>query len=429
MKRTYLPILVLLAFSPSLAYGYGEGADIPEGSRIIHLLTNEARCNTVEALAECGTNCSEGITGCHQEVLAPLYWHDGLYRAAQFHAVMLNSMDANEKQPCMQHDSPCVLKDDVATTFPNQCDGTPACACDGGTATCGDSGTASYQRVQKFAGSYSAENLAATPAGDSSAYEAFIMWLYENGNGAGCAWSGSNGHRFNILGSFKNIGVGFTSARQGKWYGIASQDFNAAAPAEKPALTSGAGYKDKTSLWFKTHYYSSTAAAKVTVSIAGVKTELSKTRGTETNGTYGSNAIAEPATCAEYYFEATDTSGTVTRFPTTGVLLYHCDKSWKNTNDSSEPGGNEPGGNEPGGNEPGGNEPGGNQPGGNDPGSSNPDSSDSGTSDESGTDSDKNGGSDSDCSAVIGSRTRSSATVFLGILAGMLVWFRRRRRV
>ena len=332
MKRAFLVLGIAIAGLPSTAFGYGEGADIPEGARVIHLLTNEARTNTKDALADCGADrCSEG-PDCHPEVLAPVYWDDDLFHAAQFHANMLNAIDASDKTPCMQHNSPCTLRDDVASRYPGKCDGSPSCACEGGTATCGTNGTSASQRVKMFAQNYSSENLAST----STPYGAFMLWLYENANGDGCEWSMNNGHRFNILGKSKRIGVGYTEAREGKYYGITSQDFNAIAPEETPALTSGAAYKANKILWFKTHYYSDIPVSRVQVIVDGETYALEKTRGTENNGVYGSNSIVEPLECAEYYFEALDTAGNEVRFPTTGNLLYGCDKSWKKSGGDSE---------------------------------------------------------------------------------------------
>ena len=323
--RALITVGIAMVILPSFAYGYGEGADIPEGARVIHLLTNEARTNTKEALANCGEACSEGLD-CHPEVLEPVYWDDDLFRAAQFHANMLNAINGSDKTPCMQHNSPCTLKSNAADRFPGRCDGTPGCACEGGEAECGTQGTTAGARVKMFAGSYSAENLAST---SSTPYGAFMLWLHENAKGDGCEWSMNNGHRFNILGKSRRVGVGYTDAREGMYYGITAQDFDGIAPEETPALTAGAGYKEKGTLWFKAHYFSKTPAQKVSVTIDGVQTELVRTRGTDMNGVYGSNSIAEPPECAEYFFEATDQSGVVTRFPTTGVLLYACDHSWR----------------------------------------------------------------------------------------------------
>lgn len=322
--RAFIPLLTLTSLLPSLAYGYGEGADIPEGSRIIHLLTNEARTNTKDALASCGKACSEG-TDCHSEVLPPLYWDDGLYRAAQFHSNMLNDTPDTPKAPCIQHYSPCTLNSDVANKFPQECNGSPSCACTAHQAKCDEDGTAPQARVMMFADSFSAENLASAL---SNPYDSFMLWLYEDGNGSGCKQDSNNGHRFNILSAATRMGVGYALPQQGKYYGVATQDFSKTKPTETPALTAGAAYSDNSALWFKTHYYAKTAASKVTVTLDGEQTELTKTRGTETNGVYGTKTITTPANCAKYYFEATDTSGTTTRFPTTGFLLYHCESAW-----------------------------------------------------------------------------------------------------
>ena len=77
MKRIFIITCVAVLSLPSVAFGYGEGADIPEAARAIHLMTNEARTNTKDALADCGKNCSEGKS-CHPEVLPPLYWDNNL---------------------------------------------------------------------------------------------------------------------------------------------------------------------------------------------------------------------------------------------------------------------------------------------------------------------------------------------------------------
>jgi hypothetical protein len=36
-----------------------------------------------------------------------------------------------------------------------------------------------------------------------------------------------------------------------------------------------------------------------------------------------------------YFFEAKDASGTITRYPTTGSLLYNCGSSWSSTEETS----------------------------------------------------------------------------------------------
>ena len=331
MKRSLILMMIACGtLLPATVFAYGEGEDISMDARAIHLLTNEARTNTREALATCGSNCSETLE-CYPETLPPLYWNDGLYRAAQFHANMLTSLH------CMQHDSPCTLVSTVATDFPDACDGNPSCACVGGTASCGSVGTKTFARIQMFASGASSENLASAIGAAGS----FDLWLFEDGEGSGCEFTMSNGHRWNILSSeSKSVGVGYASY-------IASQDFGWNAP-ETSVLTAGANYTKSGTTWFKTHYYHTVGATKVTLKLADQCIDLSKTRGTDTNGVWGTSEANASGNCVPYYFEAKDANGTVTRFPTTGSLLYNCDKSW--TADAAEScfasengGNNEPG--------------------------------------------------------------------------------------
>ena len=327
MRRLFSSTLfILCSLSAATAFGYGEGADIPIEARAIHLLTNEARCNTHEALANCGERCGEAA--CYDESMGPLYWNDNLFRAAQFHAQMLDYLKPAEKWSwCMQHDSPCVLKSTIGQDFPSKCDGNPSCACEAGKATCGDVGTKTFDRVRMFGTAGSAENLASV----STPLSTFQLWLFENSTSTECKYSGSNGHRWSILNkNNKAVGVGFGTS-------IASQDF-AGSSSETSAISSGAHYLDGKTLWFKMHYYSTSPAKSAVVNVGGTETALSRTRGTDTNGVWGTSEIAAPAKCAQYFFSATAADGTVTRYPTTGFLLYDCDngKSWFDPDAPSE---------------------------------------------------------------------------------------------
>ena len=308
---------MIMTLLPSTVMAYGEGEDISMDARAIHLLTNEARTNTREALALCGDNCSETIE-CYAETLPPLYWDDGLYKAAQFHANMLSYIT------CMQHDSPCTLVSTVASDFPDTCDGNPTCACVEKSATCGSVGTQTYSRIQMFASQPNSENLASA----IGAVGSFELWIYEDGNGSGCEFTPHNGHRWNILSSSsKFVGVGYASY-------IASQDFGLMG-TKGGALSSGAHYAKGGSTWFKTHYYASNEVSKVTVKFADQCVDLSKTRGTLTNGVWGTSDISASGECVPYFFEAKDASGTITRYPTTGSLLYNCGSSWSSTEETS----------------------------------------------------------------------------------------------
>lgn len=308
---------MIMTLLPTAVMAYGEGEDIPMDARAIHLLTNEARTNTREALALCGDNCSETIE-CYAETLPPLYWDEGLYKAAQFHANMLSYIT------CMQHDSPCTLVSTVASDFPDKCDGNPTCACVEKSATCKNVGTKTFERIRMFASQPTSENLASA----IGAVRSFELWLYEDGNGSGCEFTVYNGHRWNILSSSsKFVGVGYASY-------IASQDFGVMG-TNGGALSSGAHYVKDGSTWFKTHYYASNEVAKVTVKFADQCADLSKTRGTLTNGVWGTSDISASGECVPYFFEAKDANGTITRYPTTGSLLYNCGRSWNNTEGTS----------------------------------------------------------------------------------------------
>ena len=320
--KTFTTIsFLLLSGIPALAFGYGEGEDIPYESRAIHLMTNEARTAPREALADCGKNCSEGRE-CYEKSVAPLYWHEDLYRAAQFHANMMNDLS------CMQHASPCTLVSSVATDFPNTCDGKVACACEGGTAECRSTGTETFERIGMFykGGGSRAENIAQS-ASAGKPLPMFNQWLFEESSGS-CGKVSGNGHRASILSpTYHVIGVGVS----GK-YG--AQDFGDLNNSE--VLTSGSHYQEGEKLWFKTHFFSETKSAeKVVVAVKGECTLLEKTRGSNHNGIYGTSELTAPEACTPYYYEAEDSEGQKYRFPSTGSLLFDCDRSWQSESAAS----------------------------------------------------------------------------------------------
>ncbi len=342
-------VLAVLCGLPSISFAYGEGEDIPHGARVIHLLTNEARASIPDALAECGANCSEGLS-CFPETLPPLWWDNDLYRMAQFHTVLQAYLGCT-----CQHNSPCQISSTIGRDYPDTCDGHPACACTDGANTCNESGTDISVRARYFTSNFQGENVAWSGNGSydghkSGPYKTFFQWLHEKGNVSTCTRNSSNGHRFNILSSnYVTMGVGFDiqnvyySMWNTKYYGLyATQDFGNRT-SEKPVLTAGSNYiDDKSVLHFDTHYYSDVAASKVVLSLNGKCIELSRTHGTANNGSYGTTSVSEPDKCTPYMFEVQDAKGTVSRFPTSGSLLYSinttaklCDKSWQNVAVSS----------------------------------------------------------------------------------------------
>ncbi len=342
-------VLAVLCGIPSVSFAYGEGEDIPHGARVIHLLTNEARADVTDALAGCGSNCPEGLS-CFAETLPPLWWDNDLYRMAQFHTVLQAYLGCT-----CQHNSPCQISSTIGRDYPDTCDGHPACACTDGANTCNDTGTDISTRARYFTQYFQGENVAWSGNGSydghkSGPYKTFFQWLHEEGNTSTCTRNSSNGHRFNILSpNYVTLGVGFDiqnvyySIWNTKYYGLyATQDFGTKA-AEKPALTAGSNYlDDKSVLHFDTHYYSNVAASKVFLSLNGECIELSLTHGSDTNGSYGTTNVPEPGKCTPYMFEVQDAKGNISRFPSTGSLLYSinttaklCEKSWQNVSVSS----------------------------------------------------------------------------------------------
>ena len=327
----FITLTLVSTLVPTVVMAYGEGEDIPMDARAIHLLTNDARTDTTEALAECGTKCSEFAdnANCYDKALPPLYWDDAMYRAAQFHANMLTIISKADNKLCLQHDSPCTLVSTAATDFPATCDGNPTCACQGGKATCGTKGTGTFDRLEMF---FSSNGMSENLASAVGALESFRLWLLEDGRGDGCKFTGSNGHRWNILSKDnKAVGVGYTDR-------IAAQDFSYST-TENAVLTAGAHYTERTSAgtstWFKTHYYSTKAVEDVRLRLGNQCFVLTQTRGTKTHGTWGTHDASANGQCVAYFFEARASDGTISRFPTTGSLLYQCDKSWSNAEAAS----------------------------------------------------------------------------------------------
>ena len=336
MKETIaICSLIGLLSLPSLAFGYGEGDTIPYNARAIHLLVNEARCNPPEALKKCGDNCGEGVN-CYKDPREPLYWHDDLSASAQFFANMSGYAS------CMQHDTPCTLKSDIASKYPDKCDGNPSCACEGGSATCHSKGTEWNKRIALFSKAHGSggENIAYSSSHSASIkpLSTFNQWILEKSTDTKCGYNSENGHRYNILNpNYHAIGIGVSTTNTKSYYSV--QDFGSKYDGEKNPLTSGSHYLDLDgeTLNFKTHYFSDVKAHKVSLRINDTCVDLSKTRGSDTNGVYGTTKVKMPEKCTPYFFEAIAEDGTISRYPTSGSLLFSldgtpqkCDKSWEN---------------------------------------------------------------------------------------------------
>ena len=410
--------LMIAVLTPALSFAYGEGEDISENARAIHLLLNEARCDPAATIEACGDACIEGAE-CYASPRAPLFWRSDLARAAQFHAKVINEMS------CLMKASPCKLVSTIAQDYPDKCDGSVKCACDGGTAVCHTSLTTYSDRIKLFTGSEFgtiAENIALSIKPDS----VLSMLLYKNGGVAGsCEGDNSNEDRRNILSeAFNAVGIG-TEVK------FTVQDFSSNAK-EISVISAGSHYMTGTLLWFKAHYYSTKPAAKVMLVLGDGSdeercNELKLSAGTATNGIYSRSDITDLPQCTSYYFEVVDEDGTYTKYPTEGSLLYNCYHSWQNRHFASCLNPDDPGGEdhyvEP---KPGNHEdpvdPGTEDPDPIDPGTEDPDP---GTTDTPEPTSDSHSGSDG-CSATM---NHPGQFGWLGLLLAALSFgFIRRRR-
>ncbi len=310
---------------PAVAAAYGEGNDIPYESRAMHLMINEVRADIGKAIDICGNYCREG-KDCYDDSLHAVYWDNNLFRAAQFHAAMSSKM-TDTVFGCMQHNSPCQLADNFAADFPQNCDASPACACKDGKAKCGQSGTSASLRVNAFGTRFSGENLVA--ASNPLPHTLFYLLFHEDSTAdpEGCGFTANNGHRVNILSMHNAVGIGFA----GK---IGVQDFGLIDAPAQP-VSSGSHYIDaEKKLWFKLSYDAQTDAQIAYLAIGQSCRPLSLSIGNGKRGIWSIAGDQTAQSCAPYYYEVKDANGNITRYPTTGALLYDCDKSW--TDDPSD---------------------------------------------------------------------------------------------
>ena len=317
-------IFLCVMVMPAMAFGYGEGGDIPMLARALHLLSNQARSDTEAALAECGDHCLESES--YEDSMAPLYWDEQLGNVAQFYANLIGP------KGCLQHQPPCTLKSDIAKNYPDKCDGSESCACEEGEITCGQKIGGTFERLNVFWEGHNkehggvAENLL-YKSNLSDAVAVFGVWINEDGKV-------STGHRRTILRPDLNIvGIGVNNK-------IATQDFTILKnkSIEEP-ISSGAVYTHNQVTTFAMHYYHAklkVVRAAIVIGAEGCY-KLELMAGANQNGVYSirldeMEEIASSA-CTPFYFEAELSDGSVARYPTTGSLLYGAckDQSWNSS--------------------------------------------------------------------------------------------------
>ena len=326
MKYTIAPLLAAFILSlPTLAFAYGEGENIPMVARAVHLLTNAARADTNAALRDCGKNCLPDEH--YLASMPPLYWSGCLEKSSQMYANLTGPYE------CPDHDSPCTIKKSIYKEYPEKCQGQASCTC-ADKFTCGASFGKYTERIDGFCSSEPfdiyGENILYTHDFYDDAVFLINMWLHEDGYK-------TPGHRKNILNPKYNL-VG-----HGVYKGALIQDLGHTKKPSPQLITAGASFSDGKNRYIGLHYHHeniSVKSAAVHFETQGCY-ELSLQIGTSKNGLYLINAhdikSLSQATCTPFVFEVKSAIGTVTRYPSSGSLLYgNCgQKSWSSKSLSS----------------------------------------------------------------------------------------------
>lgn len=277
--------------------------------RVMHQWMNRARVDPAEDLAGCGSNCSpaEMEPSCYTPQ-PPLTWDYELTVAARFHSASM------ALQSFFAHDTPCALRNDIASLYPGSCDGSAACACSGAGVT------SAQARVGLFGAGYSGEIAA---AGQADPVAAFYGWLHEFvSSTAQCTFvlngfGDTNGHRYLILKSGGSVGTGYaTGGPYGRYY---TGDFGNGGEVSK--IPSGAHYPQQaSSIEFWANWYDAAGPSQARVIIGAVSYPMVLGRGTATNGAWTTTVNGLGSGCHRYYFEFLDSGGQPVRHPSSGTF-------------------------------------------------------------------------------------------------------------
>lgn len=289
---TSLAVSLLAVAGDAAAVGEGHDGFPNWAERVMLEWTNRARVDPQLEMGKCGAPCGEGA--CFKPI-DPIGWNQGANHAARFHSAEM------AKQGFFAHDSKCALVSNINALFPASCDGSAACACQAsGTPTSWSS------RLSLFGVGAQGEIIASgqDPNG------AFYQWLYENSSSATCAYSGSNGHRWNILTIKGAMGYGMQGPSVG--------DFGGAPETGK--IPSAAHYPQSGAVEFWANWFDAAGAPKLALlNVNGACQPMTKARGL-TDGNAAYSAKATVSGCQRYYFIFQDSTGAQITYPTTGSL-------------------------------------------------------------------------------------------------------------
>jgi uncharacterized protein YkwD len=289
---------LLGASRPARAVGEAVGGFPNWEERVIHEWMNRARCDPQVEMTQCMTQYGAGRCGeaaCFMP-MAPLVYSQNLGHASRFHS------DEMRLQSYFAHDSNCAVPSNINTLYPTSCQGAASCACTSG------SPTAWNARVALFGTSPSGEIIASGTDPNS----AFYQWLFEPSSATACAYSTSNGHRWNILESTGSVGTGVSDPSVGDFAG---------GNVTIAKLASGSHYPRQAAqvaVW--ANWYDSAGPMSSKVNVDGTCQALTRQRGSDKNGAYSAMVSGVGSGCHRYYFLFQDKDGQTVTYPTTGSL-------------------------------------------------------------------------------------------------------------
>ena len=353
-----LAVVVSAVGAPARAQGIPLDGFPSWQERTLWVFVNRDRADPETALAHCnddGGSCPDLM--CYMGPRQPLAYNINLAHSARLQPTILV-----ENNVTLMHPSPCLLKSDIAKTYPDECDGGTDCVCqtpvqcsnppDTQECSCGeDTGDTSkfedpFARIRMFAPGATtyAENLAAG-APDPQSVES--GWLNESCSccstfacvSATCPDGTENGHRANLMSTEVNsIGLGaveapdsdcFHEPPSGYYWG---QDFAFFADAAVLKIVAGSHFPQGGNycsqpdggtaqcLTFYANWFDRAGApSKATVVIGQQSHTMTVDRGSDGNATYAYAAMLPVVTCQSYNFVFTDSSGGGLTLPASGA--------------------------------------------------------------------------------------------------------------
>src|ERR1700722_1397478 len=121
-----VPILLSVVVSAFGATAHAQG--IPQDGfpswqeRTLWVFVNRDRADPETALLSCTVGCPDAV--CYKGPLLPLAYNLQLSHSARLQPTLLA-----ENNVTLMHPSPCLLKSNIATTYPDECDGGTECVC------------------------------------------------------------------------------------------------------------------------------------------------------------------------------------------------------------------------------------------------------------------------------------------------------------